>query len=248
MKRLVLDIETAPITAFVWGNYEQNISKTLEDWFVLGVGYKWMHTGKAEWKGLPDFPLYKKEPRNDRELMKFTHALLNEADVVITQNGISFDMKKLRSRFLVHGLPPINEPKQVDTKRILKKHFSFASNKLDDIARQLFGDSKLKHDGIEMWWGCMNGDLKMWKRMGDYCKKDVLLTARLYETLLPYIDNHPNWNLYGDRPNCCPNCGHAGIRKCGFRYNVSTVQQKYVCGRCKHIFSGESVKRTTLKG
>lgn len=247
MKILTLDIETSYTTGAVWGIWEQNVAETLEDWFVLGIGYKWKHWGKAEWKGLPDFPLYKKQPHNDKELMKFAHALINEADVVVTQNGISFDMKKLRMRFLYHGLPPIQEPKQVDTKRILKKHFAFNSNKLDEVARQLFNDRKLKHPGIEMWTGCMKGDEKSWALMAKYCKKDVLLTEKLYETLLPYIDNHPNWNLYGDRPDCCPNCAHPLIRKSGFRYNVSTVQQKYVCGRCKHIFSGESVKRSKLR-
>lgn len=247
MKKLILDIETSYITGAVWGMWEQNVATTLEDWYILGIGYKWNHLKQVYWKGLPDFPLYKKEPHNDRELLRFTSDLIAQADVVITQNGVSFDMKKIRTRMLIHKMPPFPEPKQVDTKRVMKKNFGFASNKLDEVCRQLFGDRKLKHEGIEMWTACMKGDMKAWKKMGDYCKKDIVLTERLYEALLPYIDNHPNWNLYGDRPDCCPNCGHAGIRKSGFRYNVSTVQQKYVCGRCKHIFSGESVKRSKLR-
>ncbi len=252
MKRLVIDIETAFITAAVWGNYDQNIATTIEDWYILGVGYQWMHQDKVYWKGLPDFKTYKKDKKSDKELVEFMWKLLDEADVVIAHNGKQFDMKKIRARMILHGLPPLDEPKIIDTKLVARKHFGFASNKLDDLSRQLFGDRKVKHEGIDMWVRCQGDkyDAKAWKMMGDYCKKDVILLRKLYEKVTPWMDNHPNFNLFGDRPPSCPNCGFAGIRKHGFRYNLSTVQQKYRCERksCRHMFAGEGISRSKLRG
>lgn len=251
MKRLVLDIETAYITAAVWGNFQQDIAATIEDWYILGIGYQWFHKGGVKWKGLPDFATYKKDKHDDKELLKHIWELLEEADVVIAHNGAAFDMKKIRARMILHGLPPVNEPKIIDTKKVFRKHFSFASNKLDELSRQLLGDRKVKHEGIDLWRRCQADkyDVKAWAQMAKYCKKDVTLLKELYEKVTPWMDNHPNWNLFGERPPCCPNCGFAGVYKVGFRYNQTTVQQKYRCGRksCMHIFAGESVKRSKLK-
>lgn len=247
MRRLFLDLETAYTIGAVWGMWEQNVAQVLQDEYILGVGWQWAHQDTVYWKGLPDFPGYAKNKKSDKELMKFIAGLLNGADVVIAHNGKSFDMKKIRSRMLYHGLPPINEPKIVDTKLVVKKHFNFPSNKLDELSRVLLGERKVKHEGIELWTKCMAGDLKAWKRMATYCKQDVVLLRKLYELCVPWMDNHPNWNLFGDRPPSCPNCGYAGIYKHGFRYNVTTVQQKYKCSRCKHMFAGEGVKRSKIR-
>jgi hypothetical protein len=39
---LFFDIETAPITGYTWGTYEQTVIKVLQDWFVLSYAAKFM--------------------------------------------------------------------------------------------------------------------------------------------------------------------------------------------------------------
>jgi len=247
MKILHIDIETAYTVAAVWGAYEQDIATELEHEYVLGVGFQWNHKSKVEWRGLPDFPLYQREKKNDKALMEFIWKLLDEADVVVAHNGRAFDMKKLRARMLFNGLPPLKEPKIVDTKVEFKKKFSVISNKLDDLARVYLDDRKVKHSGIELWVRCMSEvyDPEAWKEMGTYCKKDVALLKRLYALIVPWMDNPPNWNLEEDRPVGCPACGFPVYVKHGLRWNNSTVQQKYRCMRegCWHVFGGKSVPR-----
>ena len=37
---LFFDIETAPLTGYTWGVYEQNVIKVLQDWFILSYAAK----------------------------------------------------------------------------------------------------------------------------------------------------------------------------------------------------------------
>lgn len=247
MKILHADIETAFTVAAVWGAYEQDIAAELEHEYILGIGFQWEHKDKVEWRGLPDFDLYKSEKKNDKALMEFVWKLLDEADAVVAHNGRAFDMKKLRARMLYHGLPPLKEPKIIDTKVEFKKKFSVISNKLDDLSRVYLGDRKVKHSGIELWVRCQGEeyDAGAWKEMAVYCKKDVALLKRLYALIRPWMDTPPNWNLEEDRPAGCPACGFAVYHRAGLRWNNTTVQQRYVCRRktCRHIFGGKSVPR-----
>lgn len=227
--------------------WEQNVAQVLQDEYILGIGYKWKGESKVYWKGLPDFPLYKKDPKNDRELVIFIASLIEQSDQVIGHKLKSFDMKKIRARMLYHKLPPLSEPRVFDTKTEVKKKFSYISNKLDDLSRQLLDERKLKHEGIQMWTNCMSEKYhsKDWKMMGTYCKQDVLLTDRLHELCFPWSDNNLNWNLDGDRPKCCPACGNALFGVHGEEISKSHIRQKYRCRRkeCHHVWRGEIIKR-----
>lgn len=249
MRGLDLDIETAYTIGAVWGMYEQNLAEVIQDEYILGIGYRHVGEKKAYWKGLPDFPLYAKDKKNDLELVKFIATLLDEADFITAHNGRTFDMKKIRARMLVHHLPPLNEPRIIDTKVEYKKCASFISNKLDDLSRQLFGERKLKHSGISLWTRCMADtyDKDAWKEMATYCKKDVMLLKPMRELIWPWMRNPPNWNLDGDRPKCCPSCGSAQFMRAGNDATMSSVRQKYRCSRkeCRHIWRGEVIKRIT---
>lgn len=247
MRVLHLDIETAYTVGGVWGMYEQNLAVVLSDEYILGMGYQWDHEKTVHWRGLPDFPLYQKDKRSDKELMEYVWGLLDKADVVVAHNGRAFDMKKIRARMLFHGLPPLKEPRIVDTKVEFKKKFNVISNKLDDLARVYLGDRKVKHSGIELWTRCQGDtyDEAAWKEMAHYCKKDVVLLKRLYALIVPWMETPPNWNLEEDRPAGCPACGGLSYHKHGLRWNNTTVQQKYRCTRkgCRHMFGGKSIPR-----
>mgnify|MGYP003655941639 CR=1 FL=1 len=245
MRELVLDVETAYTIGAVWGMWEQDVAVVLQDEYILGVGYKYKHLDTVHWKGLPDFPLYKKEPKNDRELVKFMAELLQDCNLVIGHNVKQFDMKKIRARMFYHKLPPLADPKIFDTKTEVKKRFSYISNKLDDLSRQMLDEQKIKHSGIQLWTRCMDTkyDKKAWLEMGTYCKKDVDLTSRLHDVLSPWSDQNLNWNLDGDRPKCCPACGTVSFKQDGKKYFKSFTRQRYRCTRelCKHVWDGEIV-------
>jgi hypothetical protein len=132
-----------------------------------------------------------KEPnmRDDKKLLKRLWKLLDEADIVITQNGKSFDEKKANARFIINGLPPPKPFKHIDTKQLAKKRFCFTSNKLEYLAEALgvpFKKLKLKEfPGMELWTECLKRNKRAWAEMKLYNIADVLpLKASIRDLLL----------------------------------------------------------------
>ena len=112
-KLLTVDIETLPITASVWGLFDQNVGLSMvqDDWAMLSFAAKWY--GKR--KTFYDDTRAAAGIRDDKDIVAQLVALLDEADVVIGHNVKKFDMKKLRARAVQHGLKPFREPKIIDT-------------------------------------------------------------------------------------------------------------------------------------
>jgi DNA polymerase elongation subunit (family B) len=158
--------------------------------------------------------------------------LFNKADVIIAHNGNAFDLKKVRTLFLKHRLPPPEPYKQIDTKLIAKRYFNFDSNSLKDLAEYLGLNKKLETGGYELWRDCENGVKKAWKTMGEYNDQDVKVLEELYLTMLPYMDNHPNIGLLTGELEACPNCGSFKIQKRGFLFTRVSKYQRIQCMDC----------------
>lgn len=233
-KILLFDIETAPTLAHVWGLWDQNIGLNMihSNWYVLCWAAKWLGDKHVMTSALPDFKLYKREPENDREVMKALWKLLDEADIVIGQNGDAFDIKKSNARFIQHGMNPPQPYKTVDTLKVAKKYFKFDSNKLDHLGEVLGLGKKMKTGGFDLWKGCLAGDPESWKTMVKYNVQDVNLLEGVYLKMRPWMNNHPNHNLYTDSIWGCPNCGSQNLVKRGFAYTRVSVSRRYCCKGC----------------
>lgn len=243
MKILHVDLETSYVIGAVWGMYDQNVASILQNWYILGFGYSWNHLSSVHWVGMSDFPKqYKQDHTNDYKVIEELHRLLDEADVIVAHNAKGFDVKKIKGRFLFHGFPPPSHYHVLDTKQ-LAKQFGSISNKLDDLSAQYLGERKMKNDGIDLWTRCMARyiDEKAWKQMATYCKKDVVLLKRWYQKILPWIDSHPDWNVYEDMKDACPNCGSSRTVKNGHLYTLKKKYQSYLCRNCGHQFKGKYV-------
>jgi hypothetical protein len=252
---LIYDIETAPILAHVWGLWENNVSlnQIVTDWHVMSWSAKWLDDP-------PNKVMYMdqrnaKSVQDDKAILQGIWDLLNEADVVITQNGINFDQKKLNARFIMNGMQPPGSYKHIDTKKIASKVFGFTSNKLEYMTDKLCTTyKKSKHrkfPGHEMWEQCLAGNLEAWKEMEVYNRYDVLSLEELYRKLIPW-DNSLNFNLYHDGLEHICKCGSKDFTKNGFYYAQTSKFQKYRCKKCGaphrdkvNLFTKE--KRASLK-
>lgn len=224
-----LDIENTPLLSYTWGRWEQNVIDVKEYSYILSFAAKQLE-GRWVVKGLCDYPEYQKNKSNDKLLIQDLWGILDDADVIVWQNGDAFDAKKINSRFSYYGIKPPSPYKTVDTKKIAKKYFSFDSNSLDNLS-QFFGfGRKEKHNGFETWLGCMNGDKKSWNIMKRYNKHDVVLLEKLYLKLLPWM-NHPNVGMYKDKLSC-PNCGSGKIQARGFAVTNVSKYHRYQCQNC----------------
>lgn len=232
VKILYFDIETAPTLGHVWGLYEQNVIAVEKDWYMLCWAAKWSGSREVITAALPDFPLYKKDKENDREVVKALWKLLDEADIVIAQNGDGFDIKKANARFIQHGLLPPTPYKTVDTLKVARRYFKFDSNKLNDLGKYLGVGQKIQTGGFTLWKGCLQGDLKAWKKMIRYNVQDVILLEDVYLKLRPWMTTHPNLNLYRHSVYNCPNCGSNQTEKRGLVHTRASSQQRYHCRSC----------------
>ncbi len=254
-KMLVLDIETAPVLANVWGLFQQNVGLNMihQDWYVLSYCAKWVGSDEVFYEDKRSS--YNTE--DDSELLKGIWHLINEADIVIGQNSVRFDTKKLNARFLLNGMPPPSSYRQIDTLHMAKKSFGFTSNKLEYMTDKLCKKyKKLSHGnfaGFELWKQCLAGNPDAWQEMQDYNINDVLSTEELYTILRPWTKNHPNMNLYHDSEEVLCSCGHSEWEHAGYHYTNLSKFDKFRCKHCGAENRGRvnlvpKTKRETLRG
>jgi hypothetical protein len=231
-KILLFDIETMANVVYTWGKYEQNAIAYKQHWYMLTFAWKWLGDKQTFVKSLPDFPMYKKDPINDKQLVEFLWDLFDQADIIIAHNGNSFDIKKTNARFIKHKLPPPSPYKTIDTKLVAKKYLKMDSNKLDDIGDYFNIGRKINTGGFELWLGCEANDKKSWNKMCKYNIQDVVLLEKVYLEMLPYMTQHPNLALMRGERESCPNCGSDMVQRRGFGYSRSSKYQRWSCNDC----------------
>jgi uncharacterized protein YprB with RNaseH-like and TPR domain/predicted RNA-binding Zn-ribbon protein involved in translation (DUF1610 family) len=239
MKILFLDIETSPNQAYVWGLWKQNIgiNQMIDSSRVMCWSAKWLGDKKIYYSGL--------NTDEHSVVIATMHALMEEADVIVTYNGDRFDIPTLKKEFLLHGFPPPAPSKSLDLFKVVRKQFKFPSNKLDYICQELGIGSKTKHTGFQLWVDCMNGDENAWKTMERYNKQDVRLLELLYNRLLGWLGRSINTNVYDDGHNSCPSCGSAHLQSRGFSKTLSGRSRRYQCVSCGSWSKSSKVEKLT---
>lgn len=228
---LILDIETAPIRAYVWRLWKQDIyiDQIISEWFMISWSCKWLNADRTYSDVLTPEEIIKED---DKRLVKSLWNILNDAEIVICHNGDTFDIPRIKSRFAIHGLPPTTFYHQIDTKKVAAKEFGFSSNKLGALAKN-FGLGQKIHTEFELWAECMKGNPDALEEMRVYNVHDVELLEKVYLRLRPYIKAHPNVTLYSDgNPNRCPSCGGEHLYKEDFYYTSVGKFQVFRCQDC----------------
>ena len=225
---LLIDIETSPNKTYTWGLFKQNIA--LNQIEEPGRTICW----SARWVGEKDVLFKSVHEHGVLEMVQGAWALLDQADIVVHYNGVSFDVPTLNKEFLYANIGPPASYQQIDLYRVIRRNFRLASYKLDFVCPFLGIGAKLNHKGMELWRDCMAGDNKAWRVMERYNKQDVKLTGMLYKRLLPWISNHPSVTVYDDTRDtiACPTCGSSSIQKRGFKYTKVLRYQRYYCNAC----------------
>lgn len=233
-KILFLDIETAPILGYVWQLFDQNVAlnQIHTDWSILSWSAKWLHSKEVLYMDVRG----EKDLENDKKILKAMWSLLDEADIIVTQNGKKFDQKKLNARFIVHGFRPPSTYKHIDTLQIAKKHFGFTSNKLEYMASKLCTKyKKLAHKkfpGFELWRECLAGNVAAWDEMKRYNVRDTLVLEELYHKLMPWDGAAINFALYHPGEDHVCACGSKSFQRRGFHFTQTGKFQRFQCRDC----------------
>ena len=255
-KVLFLDIESAPLVAWCWGLWENNVglNQIQTDWYVLSWAAKWLGDPKSKL-------IYRDQKdaidiEDDKDILTEMWKLLDEADVVIGHNLDKFDLKKLNTRFLIHGMEPPSSYRTEDTLKMARRKFSFTSNKLSYLTDKLCTKyKKLDHgkfSGFELWKQCMAGNESAWKEMKKYNEYDVLSLEELYLKLAPW-SSKINFNVYSEESEetVCV-CGSTNYMLNGYAYTSVGKYQRYRCRDCgKEVREGRNLltkdKRKNIK-
>lgn len=237
------DIETSLtiVTTFSLRNDYIHPDSILQDWNMLCAAWKLTGEDKVE-----STCVKAKDVTDDRDVVEHCREMIMDTDILIHHNGKRFDLKKLNTRILKHGLKPIDPHlRQVDTLIQAKKHFGFTANRLDYIAKFLGVGSKIPHSG-NLWQNVLKGDSKALKEMVLYNKNDVVILDNVYQLMRPYID-HPNIATLNDLS--CPHCGNCNVMKNGKRRtNTGLEYQRYQCTTCFAYCSDRAlIEKTLLK-
>jgi len=228
MKILLLDIETSPNTAYVWGLFKQhiNVHQLIDSSYTLCWAAKWY--GEKEL-------FFASKQHGMKTMLKEIHKLLTEADVVVHYNGTKFDIPILNKEFILYGMSPPAPFKQVDLLKISRNQFKFPSNRLDFVAERLGLGNKIPTEH-SLWVGCMENNEESWKMMEKYNKHDIVLLERVYDRFLPWIKSHPNNNVYQQDSMGCPNCGSTKFQRRGYSFAQALKYQRYQCTGCGNWF------------
>lgn len=224
LRILVIDIETAPNIAHVWGLYNVNvgINQIVEPGRILGFAYKWIGEKPIHWVD---------EQAGHDAMIRAAHELLTECDVAVHFNGARFDIPHFNREFLLAGMAPPRPYKQIDLLKTVRAQFRFASGKLDFVSQQLGLGAKVKHEGHALWVACMAGDVKAWGRMGRYARQDVALTEKLFHVLLPWLTTVPHLGQLAKAGGCWA-CGSDKLRRDGEFTAFVTSYPLHQCTNC----------------
>lgn len=243
-KILILDIETAPNIAYVWGAWKQNVGQNqwLKKSHIMSVAWKWLDGDEI---------LYLENRKSDdRNIVKAIYELLDEADIVVAHNGNKFDIPVIIGRGVVHGFNPPSPYFVVDTLLVARKELRLVSNSLANLCEELNLSRKKSHKkypGFELWLGCLRGDDAAWDEMREYNIHDVISLEELYLRLRPYMRNHPNVARVNEQGEvACAKCGSTNIEYRGYYYTKAGLcYRRFVCKDCggwgRHRFSEKDI-------
>ena len=227
---LFLDIETARMIVGVWNiGYKVNIGpeQIIQDFFIYGFAARWYGSNTT----ISSFVTSEEaKSRDDARIMIDLWRLLESADIVCSHNGNRFDLPKIRTRFIMNGLPPVSSFRSIDTYQLVSKQFAFASNALKHLAHVLTSKEKI-NTNYNLWIACEKGDQDALDYMEKYCIGDIDALVEVYVALRGWFKGHPNLGVFIDSAvACCPNCGSEDIEQIESIY--TTQQNAFPEVRC----------------
>ena len=174
----IVDIETTGLK----GDYAQ----------ILGAVVK-EYNGEMRVFRCDDYPIFKTQPWNDRQLCIDLRDELERYDEISGWNSFFFDKNTINTRLILNGDRPMRNIKHRDLMMISKKNLTIHNGRLDSIARALgLEDEKTVLDPVNWMRVTRGGNTPEGKASLDYimehCVIDVLITEQVWSILSPLVN------------------------------------------------------------
>lgn len=244
-KFAVLDIETKPTKAYVWGGFKQNVylDQIIEPSEILCFAVRWVGTGEVEF--------YSEWEHGQSGMLDAMWDVLDDADAVIGYNSDNFDIKHMNAQLAANGYTPPSPYKSIDLMKESRANFRFFSGKLDFLAQNLVGDKKTEHEGFPLWVKCMSDEhdnpevIEARAKMEEYNRQDVLVTEKVYIKMLPWLKRAPHMGMFlNTDKDVCPLCG-SHVLSTQEGVTVKAIASTYFLYRCEECLGWS---RSTVRG
>jgi hypothetical protein len=247
---LLLDIETLPGEYYAFDPKVDYLSadKQIKDWSISCWAAKWLFEPEIMGEVVSPQEAF---DRKETSILGGIWKLMDEAHIVVTQNGINFDIKKLNSKFIENGYAPPSKYLNVDTLKVAQGVFGFSYNNLNELGKKAGIPTGKIRMSFDDWKNCLTNDKSAKQALEhklEYCKNDVApLLEDVYLWELPWMPNHPNLNLFTlHDEQVCPKCESSELT---WNLTYTTPQGLWKGFRCQcgAIGRGSSYKEHRLK-
>lgn len=184
-----------------------------------------------------DYPGWKKDPWNDRDLVRDLVAELGTADTWVTYYGKRFDAPYLATRILYwrargFNIPHLENVPHIDLYDTAKRRLRLHSNRLQ-VVSDLLGNGEKTPLELPVWLKAAGGHKKSIDYVAKHCDEDAKILARNYIALRPLVIAHPHLGLLqGSGKESCPACGGTKVQSRGVYVTQATKRRRLFCGNC----------------
>jgi len=199
--------------------------------YILCIGWKELDKPGVTVKSITDYPLFKTDPTNDKQLLADVSRDLSAADCWVSWYGSRFDVPYVQSRLILHRLPIMPPVQHVDAWRIAKYKMKLNSNRLASVSAFLELEEKTPLSG-PIWIRAAAGHRESVRYVQEHCKQDVLVLEQAYKRIRPLSTNHPALGVVSGQRHSCPNCGSVEVQRRGFAYTRLGKYYRFQCTTC----------------
>lgn len=170
--------------------------------------------------------------------------LYDQADIVITYNGVSFDNKHITSGWVERDMKRPSPWRDIDLLKVARQSQGWESKTLNSVCRRLGVETKDGKYDVETARAAVAGDARAQRYLKRYNLGDVTILPAVYERLMPWIKGHPHVapTLGLEHPTC-PRCGSDNVQRNGTHTPAVIHYLRYLCGECGGHFRTTSHSR-----
>lgn len=178
-----VDIETSPYLVYTYPTYKAFIGQhQVEEESKVTSAVLMLEADKVPWVFQWEFLEGKGD---DSSMLEELVEELNKCDIIVAQNGDSFDIKVLQNRVKDLGLTPLKNIITLDTLKVSRRSFKQVSHSLDARSRKYGYGGKIKQD-MDDCIAVAKGDKKKQAIRIKYNIKDVTDMRKVFFKELDY--------------------------------------------------------------
>lgn len=196
--------------------------------------FTWMtlKTKRPQILRISDYPRFKNDPTDDRDLVRDIKKVLDKAGAWFTWFGTKHDVPLVNSRLIYHDQQPLANVAHIDGWRVAKDRLRLPRNSLATVSGFL-GVAEKTPIKNEIWVRARAGHIPSLRYVYQHGLQDALVTKQVYERMLPLIDKHPNIYRVTDPRQQCNKCGTRGhMISQGLRYAEKKAYRRIRCTKC----------------